>query len=367
MKSAIVVVAYNRKDSLVRLLKSLNEAKYGEAADTVLIISIDNSGKEDVVEEADKFVWKHGEKKVIRHENRLGLKAHIIECGEYSKEYGSIIMLEDDLYVSPYFYEFANKALEFTAEDKKVAGVSLYSHRFNVFARLPFEPVNDGYSNWYFQFASSWGQAWTFGQWRGFREWFEKHDGEDIEDDRLPSDITDWGENSWLKYADKYLVENNKYFFYPRLSYTTNFADEGEHAANPVTDLQVSLAEGEEAYRFSALTSSKSVYDAYFEYTCLEHDADLYGLKERDGNIKNRFFYGTKALGYRVVESYGLRLKPMEANIIHGIEGQDIFLYDTQNPGRAVKTDTGKLENYFYPGMNKEKIARLIRRRLSGK
>ena len=366
MSTAIVVVTYNRTASLKRLLKSLAAAEYKEFKDIPLVISVDNSGRDETAGAADAFEWKYGEKRVIRHSERLGLKRHILECGEYTHEYGSIIMLEDDLYVSPYFYGYAVKALEFTGKDERIGGVSLYAHRFNVFTRLPFEPVNDGYSNWYFQFASSWGQAWSEEQWSGFYSWLKEHDGEEIKESYLPSDIAGWGESSWLKYADRYLADSDKYFLYPRLSYTTNFADEGEHAANSVTDLQVPLAEGEERCSFCGLDASKAVYDAYFEYRGLEHETDLYGLKQRDGRHRDRYIYSTGAYGCKIIESYGLKLKPMEANILHGIEGQDIFLYDTQTPDKPPKISSGKLEAYFYPGMNREKMARLIKRRLSG-
>ncbi len=367
MGSAIVVVTYNRANSLKRLLDSLAEADYKGAGNVPLVISIDNSGNDEPARIAEDFDWKYGDKKILKHGERLGLKSHILKCGELTEEYGSIIMLEDDLFVSPQFYIYAEKALDFTADDVRIAGVSLYAHRFNVFARLPFEPVNDGYSNWYFKFASSWGQAWSREQWRGFKEWLGIHDGEAVTESALPSDIAGWGDRSWLKYADKYLADQDKYFFYPRNSYTTNFADEGEHAANSVTDLQVPLVEGEEQYRFSDLDTSKAVYDPYFENGTLDHETDLYGLKSRDGHLSGRYVYSTKALGFKSVQSYGLKLKPMEANILHRIDGEDIFLYDTETRDRPPKVSTGKLEAYFYPGMNKEKMARLVRRRLSGK
>ena len=134
-----------------------------------------------------------------------------------------------------------------------------------------------------------------------------------------------------------------------------------------MTDLQVPLAEGEENFNFSDLESSRAVYDAYFEYRGLEHEADLYRLKSRDNRIAERYIYSTASLSYSIVESFGLKLRPMEANILHRIEGQDIFLYDTKTGGKAPRLDKGKLEDYFYPGMNREKMGRLIRRRLSGR
>ena len=367
MKPAIVVVAYNRDDSLRRILRSIESAVYDE--DNIeLIISIDYSENKKVRECAEKFSWKHGEKRIVVHAERMGLKRHILECGNYASEYGSIIMLEDDLYVSPDFYNFASRALEFTSAYPQIGGVSLYAHKFNVFARLPFEPIDDGYDNWYFQFASSWGQAWTSDQWEGFAGWLEKHDGEDISGNGLPSNVASWGESSWLKYAIKYLIETDKYFLYPRISYTSNFADAGEHAVHAVTDLQVPLAFGHrENFRFSTILESGSVYDAYFENSLLSYESDLYGLKYRDSQMKTRFLLTTKALPYKIIESYGLLLKPMDANIVQKIAGHEIRLYDLSLRAREIKTDKGLLEDYFYPGMNRQKIFELMSYRLKNR
>ncbi len=364
MKPAIVVVAYNRDDALERILKSLDSAVY-EDNNIELVISIDYSQNKKVRKAAEDFHWRFGEKRIVVHADRMGLKKHIIECGGYAKEYGSIIMLEDDLYVSPDFYNFASKALEFSSKYPEIGGVSLYSHRFNVFARLPFEPVNDGFDNWYFQFASSWGQAWTAEQWTGFSEWLEVNDGKDISGNGLPSNVAEWGESSWLKYAIKYLIEKDKYFLYPRVSYTTNFADAGEHASHAVTDLQVPLEFGHrENFNFSRVGEARAVYDAYFENTLLPYESDLYGIKYRDGQVRMRYLLSTDNLPFQLVQSYGLLLKPMDANIFEKMEGREIKVYDLSLKAKEAKADKGLRENYFYPGMNRKKIIDLVSYRL---
>ncbi len=365
MKPAIVVIGYDRADSLRRLLGSISEAEY-PSDDITLLISLDRSGKAEVEQTARNFIWKHGEKKVIVREKRMGLKAHILSCGNYADEYGSIIMLEDDLYVSPDYYNFASAALTHTAKDPQAGGVSLYNHRFNVFARLPFEAVDDGYDNWYFQFASSWGQAWTAEQWDGFRDWQEMHDGEDLHDPGMPSDIAEWGDSSWLKYAIRYLVDTDKYFLYPRISETTNFADAGEHARDSVTDLQVPLrAVNRREFIFSTVEQSRARYDAFFENMDLPHTSDLYGLKMRDGaagrNTQDPLVYSTDILAYETVDSCGLDLRPIDANILYRTSGHSIYLYDLSKPKSGVKERKRSLEKYFYPGINRKKIMNLIR------
>ena len=114
MNAAIVVVTYNRAESLKRLLQSLAKADYRGRSRIPLIISVDKSNSEACAKAAEEFSWEYGEKRVIRQVERLGLKRHILECGAYSREYDGIIMLEDDLVVAPDFYEYAVRALEFS-------------------------------------------------------------------------------------------------------------------------------------------------------------------------------------------------------------------------------------------------------------
>ena len=81
MKSiALVVIAYNRKDSLHRLLQSLDNAIYDEVS-IPLYISIDKSNTDEVERFADEHSWRHGKKTVVKHERNLGLRAHVLEQG----------------------------------------------------------------------------------------------------------------------------------------------------------------------------------------------------------------------------------------------------------------------------------------------
>ena len=105
-KITLVVVGYNRADALRRVLRSLEKADY-IYSDVRLVISLDYSGKEDVIQTAEGFVWKYGEKIVLRRPKRLGLRRHIISCGDLTEKYGAVMILEDDLYVSPDFYNYS--------------------------------------------------------------------------------------------------------------------------------------------------------------------------------------------------------------------------------------------------------------------
>src|SRR5690606_11898173 len=133
----IIVIGYNRPKSLQRLLTSLSKAHYPEG-NIRLVISLDNSGTLEPLRLAEAYDWPYGEKRVIHHEQRLGLRNHVLACGDLTEEYGDVLVLEDDLFVSPYFYEYTARALAFYENEPRVAGISLYSQQFNQTANLPF-------------------------------------------------------------------------------------------------------------------------------------------------------------------------------------------------------------------------------------
>ena len=149
-----MIIAYNRPGALERLLGSVERAAY-PSEDVQLVISIDQGGDPGVEKIARDFPFSHGQKRLIVRPEKMGLKRHVLACSALALEYGSVIVLEDDLYVSRDYYFYACAALEHTQSDERLAGVSLYSHRLNVHARVPFEAIGDGSDGWYFMFASS--------------------------------------------------------------------------------------------------------------------------------------------------------------------------------------------------------------------
>ncbi len=362
MKPMIVVAAYNRPDSLKRLLLSIQNAHY-ETDDIVLTISLDRSESRSCAEIADGFDWPFGEKRVIEHKERQGLKKHLLFCGGQAlSPQGAAIILEDDLYVAEDFYGYACSALEFSGRNPAIGGISLYNHSFNVFARLPFLPVEDGFDNWYLQLASSWGQAVTAEQWQGFRDWLDQHDGEELQCQGMPDEISAWGESSWLKYHIRYLVDTGKYFLYPRVSYTTNFTEEGEHAKRSVTELQLPLAgKIRREPVFSEPEESDAVYDAFFENTKLGNICDLYGIKYREGKLeRHQMFYSLESLPFRSEASYALSMRPPEENIKKKIPGNDIRLYDLSSPDKKSGGEKKHID-YYYKGINRKKIVSYVR------
>lgn len=363
----VVVVAFNRARSLKRLLGSLNDAIY-TVDDVPLIISIDKGdSNQDVLAVAESFVWEHGEKKVVYQETNLKLRRHVLQCGDYALKYGNVIVLEDDLYVSKYFYQYAESALMFTQDNNRIGGISLYNHRFNVESAEPFESIDDGYDNWYFQFASSWGEAWSKSQWERFKEWYEK--SPNIDDcSQIPLYVRQWSQSSWLKYFIAYLIEKDLYFLYPHKSLTTNFGDAGTHVNKNNTNHQVPIQNGKIAYKFSELEMSKAVYDAYYESVYLQSKiidgqkvlVDLYGKKTIEPD-KLHYVVSRQALPYKIVKKYGCNMRPHEENILREIEGDDFFLYDMNSRvDTKPRTDAIRKAQYNLRYIDKKQYSAVI-------
>ena len=347
-KIGIVVIGYNRKDSIQRLLNRLNVCFY-ENKEVPLVISLDNCGTDEVQKCAESFEWKFGQKIIRTYKKRLGLKNHILKCGDFINEFNwdAAVVFEDDVYPSIGFYNFASQAVEYYAHDERIAGISLYSHQWNIHKDLPFQAFSNGKSEVYFlQVAQCWGQVWMKKQWNSFSEWYQTHEEFNPSSD-VPSTYSSWPKSSWLKYHNQYCVENGKYFVYPYQGLSTCFSDAGEHAAFSSSVFQTTMEECKDrTYRFDDLEAG-IVYDAFFESinikSMLERKmqdsvtVDLYGEKTK---LDSRYILTTKSLPYIVVESYGLDLRPMECNVINTIKGSAIKLYDTNQSAPVIKNDT---------------------------
>ena len=98
-----VVVAHARPLALRRLLASLEAAQRLANATCPVVVSIDGTNAE-VIAEARSFKARAPAQlqvNIVVHEQGLGLRKHVLWCGDLTKEFGPILVLEDDLVVSP--------------------------------------------------------------------------------------------------------------------------------------------------------------------------------------------------------------------------------------------------------------------------
>ncbi|MBO7277937.1 MAG: glycosyltransferase [Bacteroidales bacterium] len=347
---AIIAVAYNRVDSLSRLLKSLDLAYYEE--DVTLIISVDKSNTDIVERFADKYEWKHGKKIVDKHEKNLGLRSHMMSLGKWFDEFDAIVVLEDDIVVSPNFYTYTKQTVEKYSFCQNIAGISLYGFSINYQIGLPFQPIKDEHDVYFMNCAMSWGEVWMRDSWKKFYEWYLSHQDFPMMK-HLPRSICLWNQKSWLKYHTRYCIEENKYFVHPYTSLCTNFGDAGEHSdGTSNTIYQVPMQCGKKTSFLLPDFDSKAVfYDGFFEnielynllgYTPDELCIDLQG--EWHNRLNKRYWLTTEVEDYKIVRSFDLNYRPIELNVLNNNEGNQIFLYDTSV---AVKNSNKKNRKSF--------------------
>lgn len=365
IRPAIVAVGYDRADSMHRLLSSIGAACFAYD-DIPLIISIDRGAhSEDVVKVAQEFQWNYGTKRIIRHSQRQGLRSHILQCGDLSQQYGAVIILEDDIAVSPWFYHYIDHAVPYYYGDEQIAGFALYSHQWNGYAKRFFEPVPHAADCYLGQYSVTWGQCWTDRQWMAFREWYGDGNRVLAANPSVPKEVTGWPETSWGKYFAHYLAEKNRYYLMPYHALATNFSETGQHEKAPDSRHQVALMMGKRDYRF--LPSCELLrYDMFFEscdvsrYLGEEIRADgicvdLYGHKCDYG--KARYILTTRTLPYERVRSYGLQMRPHELNIQYGIAGCEIILYDRNKKGKITKSARRTVMKYDLKGITLKALA----------
>ncbi|MDR7127772.1 hypothetical protein J2X69_000100 [Algoriphagus sp. 4150] len=371
ISTAIVVVGYNRPNSLKRLLNCLNLGVYRDV-NIPLLISIDyqdSQAHQEVLDIAYSFIWRYGEKEVVQHEKNLGLKDHILSCGNLTSRFDSIILLEDDIYVSPYFFEYSKAMLNRYDEDSSIAGISLYKHLWNVNVSRPFYPQEDNHDVFFMQFAQSWGQCWSRRMWIDFYEWYLENKSFDFSLATIPLFVRSWSSKSWLKFFIAYLVEKNKYFVYPYKSLSTNFGDAGTHVFKNNSKSQVPLMLFSLPYSALPDLALGIKYDVFFERIMdLSHIIgvseneiciDLYGSKESFGGKK--YLLTSVARPFIVKQSFALDLRPFELNVLLNQKGNDIFLYDTTQAARSPQVNPITFILYDIRHLGLKKLLKLLR------
>lgn len=368
MKPAIIIAGHTRHRPLLRLLNSVEEANYPDN-NIDLIISLDGGATKEVEALADSYHFSKGQKKVVKRTKNIGLKEHILWCGDQSEKFGATIVLEDDLVVDKYYYHYALAALNFYKDEPKMSGIALYSPKYNEFARLPFEAMWNSSSGYFMQTACSWGQAWSAEQWLGFRRWYSKAQKNCIDSVlNLPTVLKNWPESSWKKYFSAYMAENNLYFFYPYVSYTTNCSDPGGCHIPVGTDLhQVQLSSSErrlDQFKFYPLSKEKIFYDSFMEP--LSHELfsgigiahsqleiDLYGIKPLSLLNKKNYVLTSRPVR-KAIKKFELGFRPIEKSVLNNLD-EDYTNYNKKNmiflakPNEIIneKQPHYKLANYY--------------------
>jgi len=339
MTPALVVITYDRPETLQRLLSSLDAAVYPEAVDVPLIVTIDHGespGAMRVFELARDFDWRFGTKRIVKQPRHLGLVEHFQEAGRLSRDHDAIILLEDDLTVAPPFYSFASQALARYDVDERIGGVCLYDLWFNGFTRLPFQPLADGSDVYFVRLPYTQGLALTAVQWRRFDEWWQMNGPVVQPHPALHPAFLSFGSDEWFPALASYLAREERFFCFPRVSLTTGWGDAGVHFDTRSEWFLAPVQLRGDVYRLPALDDSLAVYDSFFELAPerlkllaqslppLEFDIDLNATKLPQ-NLRSDHVLTTRPVRQRLAQ-FGLRLQPLELNVVQEVPGDEISL-----------------------------------------
>ena len=131
MKAPIVLFTYSRVGHTRSAVESL--LRNVEAIDSDLYIFSDGpktEAKRQAVEENRRYIHTISGFKsihIIEREKNWGLANSLIAgITDVVNRYGQVIVVEDDLIVSPYFLQYMNEALEKYRDDDRVASISAF-------------------------------------------------------------------------------------------------------------------------------------------------------------------------------------------------------------------------------------------------
>jgi hypothetical protein len=374
MELNIVIPVYNRLTSIKRLITSLLASHIEYGVD--LIISCEADASVDVCEYVKQIVWPFGKFAVLHQEKQLGVDAHNLACMRMAEELGSVLVLEDDLVVSPYFqkYLFACEKIMQT----NIAGVALYRYGIIEQDHFPFTLIPNAEFVYYQQRACSKGTYYTWDMLQPYFDFLENFDG-DFSSYHLPRNVQKWGDEVWEKSFYCYLISSCNYLAFPRFSFTTDFADVGVHMQSQI----LKYVHQSPLYLSSSIGSITSVektdnrYDQFYELDAavvqswnnklsgFDFEMDMYGRKELR-SIKSPYLLSSKTTNNAIV-GWDRRLKPEINNILLNQEGNVFSLAETADFEDGVSISLQEKFLYYFPNTKltdliKMKVAEIVSR-----
>ncbi len=269
VKPAVVIPAYKRTEPLRRLLDSVikNDQKRIEK----IIISLDGGYEPKVGEIAKFFSNIDSRVEIIYQPHNLGLRDHLLKCLGLCSVYECVVVLEDDLIVSPGFFNLCEFYAGSLGVNDDYVGASLYAYQYNEFADQPFSYDNWLASDFYSMLVpSSWGTVVHKNSWSAFENWLKCHNRVfPFVDDRMPEVVQRWPASSWKKLLFAYMIEKQKFFLFYKSSACTNCGSpSGTHMKTPTNLYQVSLMpilNDVLEFEFNSDIYSLPVYDSHME------------------------------------------------------------------------------------------------------
>src|SRR6218665_2596078 len=177
----IIVITYNRAQSLMKLLKTIDEVELdGDKAALEIWIDRNKNGQvhNETVEAARSFKWRHGPTRVHIQNAHAGIYGQWIDTWRPrdpdSKELS--LILEDDISISKYSYRWIKAVHRFYNSRNDFAGTTLTSDEqkshdgsFNTLKVPQNETV------FMYKCIGTWGFTPNPSVWKDFQDWYHVH------------------------------------------------------------------------------------------------------------------------------------------------------------------------------------------------
>ncbi|TQD23852.1 glycosyltransferase family 2 protein [Methanolobus vulcani] len=235
----LALFVYNRLKHTSKTIEALRKNEFAKNSDLIIYSDGPKNKKDyDNVEEVRNYLKEitgFAKIRIIERETNIGLATSIIlGVTEIIKEYGKIIVLEDDMVTSPYFIRYMNDALTLFENEEKV--ISIHGYVYPI-TGLPEYFLIRGADCWGW---STWKRGWDLFEPDG-RKLLSKLKDENLTQEfdinnsypytKMLIDQIDGKNDSWAIrwYASAFL--NNKFTLYPGKSFVDNIGldDSGTH------------------------------------------------------------------------------------------------------------------------------------------
>jgi len=249
----IVLFVYNRLNHTHQTIEALKQNTLAQESE--LYIYSDGPKNEDIrnqIQQLREYLKTiNGFRKVIliERDTNWGLASSIIDgVSSVIKQYGKVIVLEDDLITSRYFLEYMNQGLSVFEKDPKIYSITGFSFSTN-FIQFPNDYEEDIYLNIR---PMSWSWATWLDRWKDV-DWEVKdynefiHDGEEIKAfNNGATDLTRMLKNqmkgklsSWYIRWTYSAFKREMLTVYPRVSYVNNIGHDasGVHCVGESNDI----------------------------------------------------------------------------------------------------------------------------------
>lgn len=367
---AIVIPVFQRVALLKELLQSLEKADYPEG-NVPLIFKAHLGVADDVWSLVKEYEWPYGQKECVRDEENLGLDQNILSCGDLTNQYDWVIILEDDSYASPRFYQYVLDAIKQQGTSHKLAQISLYRYQYLPITGLPHHLLDESGDGYYLQKTSTRGQAFSKPQWSGFKEWLKANEHSQPP---LPSYIAAYGKHNWEYLHNAYIISNDLFVLHPKHSVITNQGPVGTHHRTTIDAglFQTPLTWQKRSFQFLSFEESILAYDAYFEWlpekassflpkslSSQAFDMDLHGTKPLDVLTSPTLF--TSKTSKAPIKSYDGGLKPLEYNLIQEKSGSFFCYSERKSIVKNSKRDFKQKAMQYFGNVTDVGLANFIR------